>query len=159
MIALAPGGKETISDAEFLRKFHATDGVALGLQLLRDAVDRRDPTDVEMALIVSSHFGFSSDHIEPLIVLAYADWHQQHENVAWALENMRPPEAVDALAHLARWVPSYLEFDNARALAVKAIWGLGKIGNEPARCELEALSHANSEVVARNARSQLDRSA
>lgn len=156
-MALVPGGKVTISKDEFLRQFGSSDGPTLGLDLLRDAVNRHDPIDVEMALIVCFKFGFTDDHVEPLIQLAYADWHRRHEDVASALGEIRSPLSVDALAHLAKWVPNYLDYDNARALAVKAIWALGRTGNADARRELELLSHAESEIVAKNARTQLER--
>jgi len=86
----------------------------LGLDLLRDAVARRDPIDVELSLVVCFKFGFSDDHLSPLLALAFADWHQRHEDVARALGKLRSPASVDALVHLAEWVPGYLDFDDAR---------------------------------------------
>lgn len=71
--------------------------------------------------MVCFRFGFTDDHLQPLLTLAFADWHQRHEDVASALGKLRSPASVDALEHLARWIPAYLEFDEARALAVKAI--------------------------------------
>lgn len=154
---MVPGGRQQLTAEEFLRRSSAADGIALGLDLLRDAIDRHDAVDVELALVVCFKFGFSDGHLDPLISLAFADWHQRHEDVAMALGKLRSPISVPALAHLARWVPSYLEFDEARALAVKAIWALGSIGGDEAHGALESLSQSPCKVVAENAVGQLQK--
>ena len=154
---VVPGGRQPLSSDEFLRQFGAADGIALGLGLLRDAVERRDPADVELALVVCFRFGFSDDHLQPLITLAFADWHQRHEDVAMALGKLRSSAAVNALVHLAQWVPAYLEFDDARALAVKAIWALGGIGGDAAHRALKSLARSECSIVAENAVAQLQK--
>jgi len=156
-LVTVPGGPEPLTREEFLRKFGASDGLALGLDLLRDAIGRHDTVDVAFAFVVCFRFGFSDDHLEPLITLAFADWHQSHEDVASALGELSSSSATAALLHLAEWVPSYLEFDDARALAVKAIWGLGSIRSEEAHSALESLSQSKSKIVAENAVAQLQR--
>jgi PBS lyase HEAT-like repeat-containing protein len=150
-------GRQPMSNEEFLKEFGAADGAALGLDLLREAVDGRDPVDVELALVVSFRFGFSDGHLQPLMTLAFADWHQRHEDVASALGELRSPASVDALEHLARWVPAYLEFDDARALAVKAIWGLGGIGGDAAHRALKSLASSECGIVAENAVAQFQK--
>lgn len=150
-------GRQPMSNEQFLREFGAADGTALGLDLLREAVDRRDPVDVELALVVCFRFGFTDGHLPPLLSLAFADWHQRHEDVASALGRLRSPASVDALVHLARWVPAYLETDEARALAVKAIWALGGIGGEAARQALISLAASQCSIVAENAVAQLQK--
>ena len=106
-LVMAPGGHEALSKDAFLREFGVEDGVALGRDLLREAIDRRD--------------------------------------------------SVDALVHLSQWVPSYLEFDDARALAMKAIWALGAITGDAARRALEALARSECNIVAEGAVAQLQR--
>jgi hypothetical protein len=150
-------GRQPMSNEQFLKEFGAADGRALGLDLLRDAVDRRDPVDVELALVVCFRFGFTDDHLEPLLSLAFADWHQRHEDVASALEKLGSPASVDALEHLARWIPAYLEFDEARALAVKAIWALGGIRSETARQALTSIADSSCSILAEAAVAQLQR--
>lgn len=152
-----PGRRPPLPPEEFLRRFGVTDGVALGLDLLRDAIDRRDPVDVELALVVCSKFGFTDEHLEPLLSLAFADWHKQHENVASALGKIRSPPSVPALVHLAQWVPDYLGFDDARALATKAIWALGGIYDQAAREALESLAGSENTIVAEGAVAQLQK--
>lgn len=153
---VVPGGQALAPD-EFLRRLGATDGISLGLGLLRDAVERTDALDVELALVVCFRFGFSDAHLQPLTKLAFVDWHQRHEDVAMALEDLRSPDAVDALMHLAQWVPAYLEFDDARALAVKAIWALGAINDESAHRALNSLASSECSIVAENAVGQLQK--
>jgi hypothetical protein len=158
LLYVLPGGPPPLSQDEFLRRFGAPDGVALGLDLLRDAVERRDSLDVELALVVCFKFGFSVGHLQPLLALAFADWRQRHEDVAAALGRLKSPASVDALTHLPRWVPAYLDFDDARALAVKAIWALGGIGGDAAHAALTSLASSGSGVVAENAVAQLVKS-
>jgi hypothetical protein len=155
-LAVVPG-RETLSNDEFLEGFGTTDGEALGLDLLRDAAGRHDPVDVELALVVCFRFGFSDGHVPVLLSLAFTDWHQRHEDVAMALGKLRSPASVEALAHLADWVPSYLEYDDARALATKAIWALGSITGEAAHQALESLARSDDGVVAESAREQLEK--
>lgn len=150
-------GRQPMSNEQFLKEFGAVDGRALGLDLLRDAVDRRDPVDVELALVVCFRFGFTDGHLQPLLILASADWHQRHEDVASALGELRSPASVDALVHLARWVPAYLEFDDAHALAVKAIWALGGISGDAAHQALASLAGSSCSIVADNAVAQLQK--
>lgn len=150
-------GRQPMSKEQFLREFSAEDGVALGRDLLRDATQRQDPLDVELALVVCFTFGFTADHLQALLTLAFADWHQRHEDVASALGRLRSPASVGSLAHLAQWVPAYLEFDDARALAVKAIWALGGIGDAAARQALTSLAGSSNRVVAEAAAKQLQK--
>jgi hypothetical protein len=82
-----------LSPEEFLRRFGAGDGQALGLRLLRDAVARRDGEDVELALIVCSVFGVNMDHLDPLVRLGSADWHVKHEDVVSLLGDLKTPAA------------------------------------------------------------------
>jgi hypothetical protein len=150
-------GRQPMSGEQFLREFGAEDGMALGLGLLRDATERQDPVDVELALVVCFRFGFSDAHLQPLLALAFADWHQRHEDVASALGKLRSPASVDALAHLAQWIPAYLELDDARALAVKATWALGGISDDAAHRALTSLASSSCSIVAEAAVAQLQK--
>jgi hypothetical protein len=154
-LVTVPGRPAPMPAQEFLRRFGATDGKTLGRDLVRDAAARRDSLDLEYAMIVCFKFGFADDLVQSLIELAFANWHEQHENVASALGTLRSPLSVEALIHLAEWVPSYLEFDDARALAVKAIWALDGIGTAEARQALEILSRSDNANIAQNAKARL----
>jgi hypothetical protein len=150
-------GREALPEDEFLEGFGTTDGKGLGLGLLQDAVARRDPVDVELALVVCFRFGFGDDHVPLLLTLAFADWHRSHEDVAMALQRISSPASVPALAHLAEWVPTYLDYDDARALATKAIWALRSIRDDAAHQVLESLAESDDSIVAQNAKAQIER--
>ncbi|WP_073814917.1 hypothetical protein [Streptomyces sp. CB02261] len=45
------------------------------------------------------------------------------------------------------WIPEYLDFDENRALAVKAIWALGAIPGTEAREALEDLRDDENEII------------
>jgi HEAT repeat protein len=156
-LAIIPGHGRAISKEELLQEFGTVEGVTLGLDLLRDAVHRRDSEDVEWALIVCFTLGFIPQHRDILIDLAFADWRQRHENVASALGIIGSREVVRPLLHLATWVPDYLEFDEARALATKAIWALGSIHTAAPVEALRELAKSDSPVVASGAVAQLQR--
>jgi hypothetical protein len=156
-LVVVPAGRPPLSMEEFLRGFGSVDGLGLGLNLLRDAVARRDPVDVELSLIVCFRVGMSDGHLALLIELAFADWHRQHEDVAIALGEIRSPSTIDALTHLATWVPDYLDYDDARALATKAIWALGAIDGDAARQALESLACSDDHIVAEGAKAQIEK--
>ena len=123
------------------------DGHALGLSLLADAVKREDGDDVEAALIACFVFGMTLDHLELLVLLASADWHRRHEDVASALDELRTPGAVGALYHLTQWVPEYLAWDEGRGLARKAVWGLARTPGPEATQALRLLLDDPDETV------------
>lgn len=71
-----------------------------------------------------------------------------------ALGRLRSPAAVDVLYGAARWIPDYLEFDESRALAVKAIWALGSTPGPEAERALKQLLSADNEIVREEASAQ-----
>ncbi|MDX6356396.1 MAG: hypothetical protein QOF98_3299, partial [Streptomyces sp.] len=114
-LAETPGNSDaTVNHEEFLRHFATSDGRALGHSLLREALDRQDGEDVELALIVSFAFGFTASDLELLLPLSRAEWHHKHEDVVTALGKLRQPAGVDALYEAAQWVPDYLDYDENR---------------------------------------------
>jgi hypothetical protein len=156
-LTTAPLAPAELSPEEFLRRFGASDGQELGLRLLRDAVERRDAEDVEMALIVCSTFGVTMDHLEPLVRLLSADWHVSHEDVVSLLSDLQAPAAVDALYEATQWVPAYLDYDENRILADKAVRALAAIPGEKAEQALQRLLHADDAVVRHQAEKQVKR--
>lgn len=157
-LAFVPGVGRTRTLDEVLAHFGEPDGGALALRLLRDAMERRDADDVEMALIVKAAAGASvEEFMEPLIELFPADWHRDHEDIVSTLGELRSPKTVPTLVLATRWVPEHLDWDENRALAVKAIWALGAIPGEEARDALDGLRDAENEIIRENARKQLAR--
>ncbi|MFC9706351.1 HEAT repeat domain-containing protein [Streptomyces sp. NPDC056943] len=157
-LVFVPGRGRMRTLDEVLAHFGESDGGVLALRLLRDAVKRRDADDVEMAVIVKAAAGASGEEfMEPLIELSRADWHTRHEDVVRMLSKLRSPKAVPVLGEAARWVPEYLDWDENRALAVKAIWALGAIPGPEARAALEGLRDAENEIIRENAVKQLAR--
>lgn len=142
-----PGGGEPLSPGEFLRRFGAGDGRELGVTLLREAVERQIADEVELALIVCSVFGFGPEHFGLLVGLVGADWHVKHEDVVSVLARLRDPAAVEALYYATWWVPAYLEFDENRALARKAVRALGGLPGEEATAALRQVLATGDAVV------------
>jgi hypothetical protein len=156
-LVVVPGRKRVDTRDAILRHFGTTDGRALGLRLLDEATEAREPDDLEAALILCRVFGFGMEHASRLIDLIPADWHQQHENLVSMVGDLATPAAVDALHHAATWVPDYLDFDDNRALAVKAIWALGAIPGTAPEHALEELSRSADGIPREEAVAQLAR--
>jgi len=156
-LTTAPNQERQISSEDFLHRFGANDGKLLGLHLLRSALDQRDRVDVELALIVCFTFGFTKEHLPALLELASAEWHISHEDVIRALDFLRSPAAVDVLYQATQWIPSYLEFDETRALAVKAIRALGKIPDVEAERALRRLVDSEDSIISDRAKKELAR--
>jgi PBS lyase HEAT-like repeat len=156
-LVTVPGLGRQGSPEQVLDRFGSTDGPALGLRLLRDAFARRDADDIELALIVCDTFGVAEEHVEPLVWLLTVDWHHSHEEAARLLGQLRSPAAVDALLRAAQWVPAYLDYDDSRALATKAIWALGGTPGPEAERALRRLLDSDSEIVREEATAQLRR--
>lgn len=141
-----------------LRYFGTDDGPALGRRLLREAVEHRDGTDFELAMIVCSRFDAYDESLLPLFIdQATADWHERHEDVVSRLGKYRSPAAVDALYQSTQWIPEYLDYDESRALARKAIWALGGTPGPEAEQALARLVQDKDEDLHELAEEQLSR--
>ncbi|MFB6783643.1 HEAT repeat domain-containing protein [Streptomyces sp. NPDC056352] len=155
-VGLGEGPTRTLD--EVLAHFGESDGGALALRLLRDAMECQDADDVEMALIVHGAADASvEEFLELLIELFPAEWHRDHEDIVSMLGKLHSPKTVPTLVEATRWVPEHLDFDECRALAVKAIWALGGIPGEEARDALKGLRDAENEIIRENAVKQLAR--
>ena len=140
-----------------LRHFGTEDGAGLGRSLLADARQREDGTDVELALIVCARFGYDAALTPLLLELEPADWHHKHEDVVSMLGKLKSPETVNALYHATQWIPDYLDYDESRALARKAIWALGGVPGPEATQALTLLLEDKDEEVREAAAEQLRR--
>jgi HEAT repeat protein len=92
-----------------------------------------------------------------LLELAPADWHRKHEDVVSMLGKLRAPESVDALYLATQWVPEYLNYDESRALARKAVWALGGITTPQAEDALTRLLDKRDKDLDKAAAEQLRR--
>jgi hypothetical protein len=139
-----------------LDHFSATDGEQLASQQLHDAAVRHDAIDTEYALVLGFTFGIIRDDIPLLSKMLSEAWHHSHEDIVSALARFRSTATIDALYHATQWTPEYLGFDDARALATKAIWGLGGIPGPEADAALTRLLHDADDIVREGAQEQLD---
>ncbi|MFF5313575.1 HEAT repeat domain-containing protein [Streptomyces massasporeus] len=157
-LVFVPGKGRTRTIDEVLAHFGESDGEALALRLLRDAMERQDADDVEMALTLHAAAGASvEEFLEALTELFPADWHRDHEDIVRMLGRLRSPRTVPTLALATHWVPEHLDWDENRALAVKAIWALGAIPGPEARHALEGLRDDENKTIRENALNQLAR--
>ncbi|WP_432030504.1 HEAT repeat domain-containing protein [Streptomyces sp. 1222.5] len=155
-LVVAPGSPPTRTIDEVLAHFGESDGGALSLWLLQDAMERQDADDVEMALIVHAAAGASDEaFLEPLTELFPAEWHRAHEDIVSMLGRLRSPKTLPTLVLATHWVPEHLDWDENRALAVKAIWALGALPGPNARAALEGLRDAENTIIRENAAKQL----
>ena len=157
-LTILPNGSRRISKEDFMRRFpSAVEHGKLASRLLEDAYRAQDEKDLECALTVGFTFGFTPDHTKILVHLVDADWHESHEDIVSALDQLRSPDTVKALFRATQWIPKSLEYDDSRALAVKAIWALGKIPGTEAETKLEELARSGNAILRQTAEKQLER--
>ena len=130
---------------------------ALIQHLLENALLEKDKDEVEAGVLLGHKLGFPQSCVAPLNSLLTENWHERHEDIAWALQMLRHPSSVDALYHAALADFDYLAYDEAHALAVKCCWALGDINTAYANKKLHDLSQSESQIVAEAAKYQLDR--
>jgi hypothetical protein len=153
-----PEGLRQISKEEFLRQFpSAVERGKLALKLLEGAFQIQDAKDLDCALIVGFTFGFAPEHADIFCQLINAEWHHSHEDLVSALDEMKSPNAAEALFCATQWIPRYLEFDESRALASKAIWALGKLASSDADMKLTMLVNSKDVFLRKAAAQQLER--
>jgi hypothetical protein len=158
LVVTPPRGARQISKEEFLRQFPlAIERGKLALRLLEEASKAQNAEDLQCALIVGHAFGFAAEHLDILSRLVDVDWHYCHEDIVSALQTWPTPDTVEALFRATQWIPKSLEYDDSRALAVKAIWALGKIPGTEAETKLEALARSDNAILRKTAEEQLER--
>jgi hypothetical protein len=148
-----------IPEDEFLRQIGIAreSGSRFALTMLEDAYRENNKVDVECGLSLAFRFGITPEFLDVLIRLSDADWHQRHEDVVTALDHLQDTRAIDALCRAAVTHHPYLEYDDSRALADKAIWALARIGNATADQRLLSFAESGEPVVRTCAREQLYR--
>lgn len=127
-LTIFPNGLRRISEGDFLRKFpSAIVHDRLAPEWLEEAYASQNAEDLHCALTIGFVFGFAPEHTKILCQLLKVDWHYNHEDIVSALETWPTPDTIGPLFDITQWIPTSLKYDDARALAVKAIWALGKI--------------------------------
>jgi hypothetical protein len=148
-----------ISEDEFLRGVGIAreDATGFALRTLEEAYRQKNGDDVEFGLAVGFRFGFTPEFLDVLIRLSDAEWHHSHEDVVTVLGELRDTRTVEALYRAALIIHPHLEYDGCRALAVKAIWALGKLSDTIADQKLRFLAESSDSVVRADAQKQLYR--
>jgi FMN phosphatase YigB (HAD superfamily) len=146
-----------ISEDEFLRETRIARGDAstFALKMLEEAHGQKSEDDVECGLLLAFTFGLSRECVDTLIRLSDADWHHSHEDVVMALDELRDKRAIDAFYRAALKLHPYLEYDDDRALAGKAIWALGNLADPIADEKLRQLAQSDHAIVRKYATNQL----
>lgn len=143
--ALLPDGRRRLQPQDFAAAAGVRDPRTWALAELIDAIERRCADDVELAMQTGSQFGTDRDWVQPLIDVLDADWNHSHENAAFTLGQLQDRRAVPALVRATHWVPAYLDYDDGRGLAVKAIHSLGRLPGQEALWALKGLlNHEDS---------------
>ena len=125
------------------------------LNILEEAYRQKSAIDVECGLWIGFQFGFTADYFDILCRLSDAEWHMRHEDVVSALGGLRDARAVEALYRASLKVHLYLDYDDSRALAVKAIWALSGLRDPAADEKLRLLAQSDVPIVKENASDQL----
>jgi hypothetical protein len=151
----------TITRSEFAMRFpvQVEELGGLGLKILEESILTRDAYDVMGGIRLAFSIGLCERYEDILIALAEEPWHLSHEDVAMALDRLRPksPRAADAFQTLATSSHSYLAYDENYALGVKCIWGLGNMRTVEAVNALGHLLTINNPVFTENVLEQLER--
>jgi hypothetical protein len=150
---------DRLTKSEFLQKYPVNpqcDRTYIP-RMIDDALSRKDGDQLAYVLLIYFVFGCANLNAELLCKVLPGDWHKDHENITSILQNLKDPVSVNSLYDVALAKYPYLEFDDNYALAVKAIWALGDIGNEAARDKLKLLAQSEIEVISENAKYQLSR--
>jgi hypothetical protein len=147
--------------AEFLKSFgtDVTQHPEYVRHLLETAFDERDAEAVEFLVLIAYVFDLLDEELVDVFCrLLCADWHTRHEDIAFALEMLKPPAAVETLYQTAvRPTYEYLEYSDIYPLQRICIWALGEIGTPAAREKLELLAQFSVELISEYAQKQLRR--
>lgn len=141
-----------LSEDDFLEEF--SDNIDHDLDILRLLMSvklNEDAGELECVMLLGFHFGFPVDCGSILCEILGLSWHQQHENIVFALQKIKFAGAAEALYIAAISHFAYLEYDETYALGVKCEYALRAIGTASAKDKLIALSRGANKVLAENA--------
>lgn len=139
-----------------LNSFDKTNLFNTFYKFLESATIRKSAYDIDIALYLIFLFDLVNEELLPLLNnLIISDWHEQHENIAIILQELRSPSSVENLFTAINKKYNYLDYDDSCALAVKCIWCLGDIGNDKAKDKLNILAKSSNVIISNNAVKQL----
>ncbi len=87
--------------------------------------------------------------------LLIADWHTQHEDIVWLLQNICDKNSVMYLYQAISLKPSYLDWDDNYAFPLKCIRAIGRIGGKEAIDCLVVLQNDPNPILADVAKRKL----
>ncbi|MGX8773585.1 MAG: hypothetical protein ACSW8G_00850 [Bacillota bacterium] len=151
---------KNLPDEDFIRKcgLEPEDLPGQIADLFDAAAEKKDADDIEACITLMYRFHCVSDRLTGIMEsLITEDWHISHEDMASYLDIAAQPSSTGALYAAANMKFDYLDYDDSHGLASKSIWALGKIGNEYAVGKLELLAKSEDDVIAKDARRQLER--
>ena len=125
------------------------------IALLQQARTTRDADSVEAALTVAFQRGLTPSLVPLLCDLILDDWHTRHEDIALALEELRDPHSIDALARAALSSHAYLDYDENFGFARKCTWALARIATHEAFERLRELARCSNPTIAAYASKRL----
>lgn len=103
-------------------------------------LNKKDSDELDFALYIISIYGLlNEDFSLVLCKLLEENWHYKHEDIAFMLQELKSPKAVDSLYVAAITEYDYLSYSDAQPLAVKCIHALGDIGTPEAKYKLQLL--------------------
>lgn len=149
-----------ITRQQFLKMNNIDEQMLMSIiyNMLTCSLDSKSKNDVDVAIYLFYAFEINNEKFVPVLnELLVCSWHEQHENIAMALQKFRSPSSVNNLFQTINTKYQYLDYDDSYALAVKCIWALGDIGNELAKGKLEELLYSPNKIISENAMKQLKR--
>jgi hypothetical protein len=148
---------QKINIDEFLQNYSKVVDSNHVLQLLIEAYNQKDSSEVEYALLLGFIFNtFSNEYVEVLCKLIQEEWHYKHEDIALVLQELKSPVSVDALYMAALKKLDYLGYDDSFALARKCIHALGDINTESSKEKLKLLAISDILIIREKAEKQLN---
>lgn len=137
------------SPERFFREFRpAIDRISLISDFLEAAIQTQDDDNLDDTLFLGSGYGYCQAHLPLLIVLLRQEWHTQHESLVDIIAEFKSDTAIEVLDWAAQIRLAYLDYDDSKALARKAIYALAKIPSHEALEKLESI--AQSEEIERS---------
>ena len=126
-------------------------------QSIKAAILAKNATSLSSALSLGYIFGFNEESVPPLLDALIEDWHDQYDEIASNLQQLRPQSAVEPLFEAITTEvpnPDYVSVDVYRQ---NCIWALYDIGTEESKQKLEILARTGSDHVREVATERLDK--
>ena len=149
-----PQGVKAKNDCNFCKEFFGHDAVnhVYVMELLNDSIDTKNELELDLLLMLLSHFHCVNHYCVTLAHLLIQPWHHLHDRIAGMLEGVSDERVIDFLYQGSMYRCDNLEYESDYCeFNRKCLFALAKIGTQDAIKSIKNVSDIDNLIIANHA--------